>query len=100
MPMVKEVIAHILHHVNAEDAERDPSQVTGVADRAQYVRDAVRNLVTDTKDTPRDTILQAISDDALGDAKQASFRRAITNMTGEPRPRLAIQTWVGKGRES
>ncbi len=100
MAITRDIVAHILHHVNAEDAERDPSQVTGVADRAQYVRDAVRNLVVDTRDSPLDTILQTISDDALGDAKQASFRRAITNMTGEPRPRLAIQTWVGKGRES
>lgn len=101
MPAAHQVIAHILHHVNAEAADSDPSQVAGVAERAQYVRDAVRSLATDTKDRPRDTILQAISDDALSNVKQASFRRSVVNMKGDDgvRPQLAIQTWVGKGLE-
>ena len=99
MPVVKELVAHILHHVNGEAATSDASQVAGVADRAQYVRDAVRNLTTDTKDNPIDAILQTISKDASLSAKQASFKRAITNMLGEHRPQLALQEWVGKGRE-
>jgi hypothetical protein len=99
VPVVKELVAHILHHVDAEDATRDQSQAAGVADRAQYVRDAVRNLTADTKDSPTDSILQTISDDALLTDKQTSFQRAITNMKGESRPQLAIQTWVGKARE-
>ena len=100
MPVVKEVVAHILHHVNAEAANRDPSQAEGVAERAQYVRDAVRNLTADSKDSSLDTILQAISGDALGGAKRAPFRRAITNMAGDSRPQLAIQEWVGRGQEA
>ncbi len=99
MPVTKEVIAHILRHVNAEAADRDPSQAEGVAERAQYVRDAVRNLTDDTKDNPLDTILQAISGDAPGGSKRTSFRRAVTNMAGDSRPQLAIQAWVGKGEE-
>ena len=99
MAITKEVIRHILHHVNAEAADSDSSQAPGVAARAQYVRDAVRNLTADTKDNPRDTILQRISDDALSDAKQAPFRRAIVNTLGDSRPQLAIQAWVGKNQE-
>ena len=72
MPIAKEVTAYILFHVNAEASDSDPSQVAGVVERAQYVRDAVQNLVADTKDNPLDTILQKISDDALGDDRQRS----------------------------
>ena len=101
MAITKELIRHILHHVNAEAADSDDSQAPGVAARAQYVRDAVRNLVTTTKDNTRDTILQTISNDALADAKQTSFRRAIANIRSaeETRPQLLIQEWVGKNLE-
>ncbi len=102
MPLVKEVVAHILNHVNAEAADSDPSQVAGVAERAQYVRDAVRSLAADTKDSQLGTTLLAISDDAQRGPKRASFRRAIANMTGseERSPWLAIHEWVARGRES
>ncbi len=99
MAVVKEVISHILAHVNAEAADSDPSQVAGVTERAQYVRDAVRNLAADSKDNPIDTILQTISDDAPRGAKRASFRRALANMRDEPRPQLSIQAWVETGQE-
>ena len=102
MPVPKDLVAHILRHVNAEAADSDPSQVAGVAGRAQYVRDAVRNLAADTKDNPLDTILQSISDDAPGGAKRASFRRAMANMrdSGERAPWIAVHEWVARGRES
>lgn len=102
MPVTKDVIAHILLHVNAEDATRDSSQVAGVARRAQYVRDAVATLKTDTKDVSLDTILADISSAASLSADQTSFKQALQNQRDEKttRPQLAIQTWVGKAKET
>ena len=102
MPVTRELIAHILHHVNAEDATRDPSQVAGIGRRAQLVRDAVQGLVSDTRDIRLRDILQAIYDAIPSRAGRASFRRAIENMRseGDERPQLAIQARVGKAKET
>ena len=102
MPRVSDLITHILHHVNAEDSTRDPSQRTGVAARAQLVRDAVQGFRNDTRDISIRDILQAIYDAIPTRAGRVSFRRAIENMRskGGTRPQLAIQTWVGKARET
>lgn len=99
---VRDLVGHILHHVNAEAAESDPSQVAGVAARAQYVRDTVAGFETDARDLSLDTILAAISSAASLSALQVSFKNSIANMRaeGETRPQLAIQAWVGKNRES
>ena len=99
---VKELIKHILHDVDAEAATSDQSQVAGVARRAQYVRDSVASLKTDTKDVSIDTILADISSAAALTADQTSFTRAIQNQRDSKttRPQLAIQTWVGKARET
>ena len=101
MPITKDIISHILHHVDAEDATRDSSQVAGVARRAQYVRDAVAGLKADTKDVSLDTILASISTAASLSADQVSFKRAIQWQRDEKetRPQLAIQAWVGKAEE-
>ncbi len=102
MPIVKDVIAHILHHVNAEAATSDQSQVAGVSKRAQYVRDSVAALEANTKDVSLDTILADISSAASLTADQTSFKRAIQNQRDSKttRPQLAIQAWVGKARET
>ena len=102
MPRVRDLITHILHHVNAEAADSDPSQVAGVANRAQLVRDAVQSLRTDTRDLTIRDILRAIYDAIPNRAGRTSFRRAIENMraSGGTRPQLAIQTWVGKAKET
>ena len=99
MPRVREVIAHILHHTNAEAAESDPSQAPGVAGRAQLVRTTVGGFEADTRDLAIDALLQEITDAMPALPEAASFQRAITNMLGEPRPQLAIQGWVGKNQE-
>ncbi len=99
MPITKNVVAHILRHVDAEDAKRDLSQVAGVAERAQYTRDAMESQAEDTKANSIDTILQTISNDAPVSDMQASFQRSITNMMDDPRPQLAFQMWVGKAQE-
>ncbi len=100
MPVVNDFVKHLLLHVDAEAATRDPSQAVGVATRAAYVRDAVRNLVGETKDNSLTSILQNIADDARGDAKRQSFRRAIASSKDVPRPHLAIQEWVRTGVDS
>ncbi len=99
MVLARDVVAHILLHVNAEARDSDRSQAPGVAERAQYVRDAVTRLSTDTRQRSRDKIMLAISDEAALDSKQASFRRAVDSTLGESRPHLGIQEWVGKGQE-
>lgn len=98
---VKDLVKHILHHVDAEAATRDSSQVAGVASRAQYVRDTVAGFKTDTRDLSKDAILVELSGAASLSALQVSFQKTITNMRlgGETRPQLAIQTWVGKAQE-
>ena len=99
MPVVKELVTHILHHVNAEAATSDSSQAPGVQGRAQLVRAAVADLVDDSRDLSADVVLQEIvlAAPTLPDA--ASFQKALTNMMGAPRPQLAIQAWVGTKRE-
>ena len=99
MPVVKELVTHILHHVNAEAATSDSSQAPGVQGRAQLVHVAVAGLVNDARDLPIDRVLQEIvlATPAIPDT--ASFQKALTNMMGEVRPQLAIQAWVGEKQE-
>ena len=101
MPRVKNVIEHILHHVNAEASTTNRSQVVGVADRAQLVREAVQTLTTDNRDITINDILLEISNKTPNRSGRTSFHRTITNIRDKniPRPRLAIQSWVGKNRE-
>lgn len=99
--VVQDLMKHILHHVDAEAAESDSSQVAGVAGRAQYVRNTVAGFKADTRNLPLDVILEALSNAASLSASQAAFKRSVANMRaeGETRPQLAIQAWVGKNRE-
>ena len=101
MPVIKDTIEHILHHVDAEAATSDPSQAPGVQGRATLVRLSVDTLKSDNRNIPVNNILSEIHGLVPGHKYRASFRRAITNIRDKnvPRPRLAIQTWVGKNRE-
>ncbi len=98
MAEVKGVITHILFHVDAEASDSDPSQVAGVAKRAQMVRDAVAALKTDSRDLTLKDLLVAIGDLVPGGSDKASLRRTLDNI--EVRPQLAIQEWVGKNVET
>ena len=99
MPIASEIIRHILHHVDAEAAESDPSQAPGVAGRVQIVRDAVQGFVADSSEVALGDLLQSISAAVPSGTGQQSFQNALANMLGEDRPQLAIQEWVGKKRE-
>ena len=97
--IVKGVIAHILHHVDAEAGDSDPSQKPGVQGRVQLVRAALQGLEADNRSMQLGDIVQEISDAIPNQAGRASFRRAIVNMQDDHRPQLAIQAWVGKNQE-
>ncbi len=77
MPVTKDVIAHILKHVDAEASDSDPSQVAGVGRRAQYVRDTLASFKTDTRDLKIDALLVEIDTAASLSADSASFKRTI-----------------------
>jgi len=98
MTLVKEVVAHILFHVDAEAATSDASQVSGVAQRAQLVRDAVATLKADSRDLTLSDLIADIRALVPAGSRKASLRRALANI--EQRPQLSIQTWVGKNREN
>ncbi len=102
MPVVKDLVDHILHHVVAEDAERDPSQVAGVGERAQFARDTLVSLAQDDSDRPLGDIVSDIALAAPGGPLRASFRRAIANMvaSGERTPWLATMEWVARRWET
>lgn len=97
MPIVSEVVTHIIHHVDAEDTLiQDPSQKDGVKDRADYVKDAFQDYEDDLRDIPELVLMQEVSDTASPGQMRQGFRRMIANMIDEDeeRPRLAIQEWV------
>ncbi len=97
---VKETVTHILFHVDAEASDSDPSQVPGVQERAKLVRDAVVTLKDDTRDLTLENTILAIRGDVPADTNKDSLLRALDNIGDDPRPQLAIQTWVGKNRET
>ncbi len=99
MAKARDVIAHILLHVDAEAATTDRSQAAGMAARAQYARDALQALAQDTRSRSRDEIMMDVSRAAALDAKQASFQRAIHNLLGDSRPEHGVQHWVGRASE-
>jgi hypothetical protein len=98
---VKDLVEHILRHVNGEDATRDSSQVAGVAARAQYVRDTVSGFKADTRELSIGAMLVELSGAAGLSVLQVSFQNSVANIRAEgaTRPQLPIQTWVGKNWE-
>ena len=102
MAIVKEVITHILLHVDAESKDVDESQVAGVEKRAQYVRDVLSGLTEDTSQKELSEILQLISKASSTDTKQESFKKTLDFILTDAgvKPQSAIQTWVGKGLEN
>lgn len=96
---VRELVRHILLHVDAEAGGRDGSQAGGVAARARYVRRVLGWFTIDTRDLPANEVLEEISNAAPAQASRAAFRRSVANMLDEPRPQLAFQAWVGKNQE-
>lgn len=97
MVLVKDVVEHILFHVDAEASDTDPSQVSGVSQRAKAVRDAVATLKADNRNLALGDLLLEIRGLVRNGSRKASLQRALGNI--EQRPQLAIQTWVGKNRE-
>jgi len=98
----KELITHILLHLNAEDSgEEDPSQTPGVAKRAAYLRTYMESFLSDTTETTKDGFLALLSSGVAVDVDKTSFQTMIQNIRdeGNSSPQLAIQEWVGKKEE-
>ena len=98
MDRVREIVAHILLHVNAEAADRDPSQAGGVQERARLVRDTLRSLNADERELSLNDSLLAFRALVPTNTREASLRRALANI--KERPQLAIQEWVSTNRET
>lgn len=100
---VQVMVDHILLHVNVEDAVTRSIQVPGVAERAQYVRDAVGNLVFQPEDDwSRDTILTVISAAAPVGPLESAFQSVISNTLSDEchRMQLMIHEWVCRAWET
>ena len=96
MATVDEQVRHILFHVEAEAATRDSSQATGVATRAQRVRDLVTPLVGDNRNRTRKSLLLD-----LRGTSDVTVRGALNEIDadddGQPLHQM-LTTWVGKNR--
>ena len=103
MPVTKDVIAHILKHVNAEASVADDTQTPGMVGRAQYVRDAVDGIKVDNRDLSMDAILAEMVAVAPVGTDQTAYRAACATERGRPianqKPWLAIHGWVSKEQE-
>lgn len=102
MPIVSEVIAHILKHTNAVASDSDtPQHTAGKAERALYVTNTTAVAINDDRDLTMDQIMAALSSIAVVGAEQASYQAAIANeaTSTRPRPQLALADWVGTGSE-
>ena len=97
MALVKDVVEHILFHVDAEASDSDPSQVSGVQQRAKAVRDTVATLKADNRNLALGDLLFEIRGLVRNGSRKASLQRTLGNI--EQRPQLALQAWVGKNRE-
>lgn len=103
MPIVSEIVDHILHHVDAEDTLiPDPSQVPGVRGRATYARQFFNSFLGDTRDLDQYVFLNEASGVAPPNPRRGSMRGmlAAAEAINDPRPRLIIQEWVGKATEN
>ena len=101
LPIVSEIITHVLKHVNGEAADSDVTQTTGIQDRAQYVRDVVQSFETDSRNLTYIELGQELWSAAPPGNKRASLRRALVSAGAEgEKPYLAIHDWVRWVRES
>ena len=94
---VEEDTAHILFHVEAEAATSDPSQVPGVAGRAQQVRVLLNPFGSDNRTIGRGAWhneLRAQPDN------QSPLQQVLDDLedNSNQRIRLVLQTWIGTNK--
>ena len=97
MAAVKNEIAHILAHVNAEAATRDLSQSPGVEERAKKVRTALAVLVADARNLSRPEFVRELVS-RTKDAELKSVMSKLSESDDGQRIRLILAEWVGKNR--
>ena len=98
MPIVSEVITHLLKHVNAEAANTDQTQTPGMSDRAQFARDSNTPLLSNNADVPIDGIYGLMITAVSGGADKASYVQVINDARtrGDQRPQLVVHGWVAR----
>ncbi len=97
MAQVKDLVAHVLLHINDEaNGSSDPSQVPGVADRADLVRRTLAFLATDEREISDDEFMVLLSALIPADPKDASLK---SNLADPARgySQFRMIDWVGKG---
>lgn len=95
MLIVKDLVTHLLFHVDAEAFESDPSQKPGVNVRKDQVHAMIapfRNRNTEVTRAEYLDLLRGRAKDELLDEINA-----IDPDNDGERIRLVLQTWVGKG---
>jgi len=100
MITVKEEIAHILLHVNAEANTSDVSQVAGVAGRAQRVRELVAPLEADLRGANHKNLLGVLRQRApqIPDLELERVLLAVDEDDSGQKIRSVLREWVQVGR--
>lgn len=88
---VRDVVTHILLHVNAEAAASDESQVGNVSQKAQRIRDAVAGLDSDVRE-----LSEAEIRDLIAERVPRNTQAAIRALEAYAL-HLSIQEWVARG---
>jgi len=93
---VKDEIAHIRLHVEAEAASVDESQIPGVSGRAQKVRAMLDNMTGLGRTISRSQFITELEDKS-GDPSSGVELAAIDKGDDGESIRSVLQEWVGKG---
>ena len=103
MPLVSQVITHVLKHVISEASDTAPDQTPGLIERAQYVRNALNNLKNDNRNLPMPAILTLMKTSGPPGPNRANYRAACDKERSRPevnqKPWLQIHGWVQKEEE-
>ena len=99
MPIVSEVVTHVLEHVLAESSSTDESQADGMEARSDYAVDAIDIFLDDARELDKELLLRELALSGKPGRLRGSWRRLLKNAETDTRPRLAIQNWVGKAEE-
>lgn len=97
MPHIKDTIAHVKLHVEAEMNDSDPSQFPGVRRRGQFILNALKRLERRSETVSSRQFLDLLDKELDGGVDNKSAKRLLSG--NHEKPQLAIQSWVGKGKE-
>ena len=96
-PTVEQRIVHLLHHIDQEAATSDASQITGVAARAQTIRNELAQFRGDNRVLSRANFLRLLKQD-IQDTRVLAILTGINETERTQNINGELQTWVGKDR--